>query len=391
MEELRLSEQEYEEILAVKRDLHMYPELSGEEFRTTRKIREFLEQIPGIALLDLPVRTGAAARIEGEEGTPEVLLRADIDALPRTETYDSPWKSRNEGVMHACGHDFHTASLLGAARILSRMKREGKLRNTVDLLFQPHEEGTKGARMMIDAGLFDVVHPDCAFGLHNWPSVDSGMVVCHGGPLMAGKRNMKIAILGSGGHGSMPHLNRDPIVCAASVVTALQTVVSRNTSPLDSVVLSVNMIQGGGPANIVADRVELRATLRALSESALDRGLQRIGDIVRHTAAAFECGSDIEWEERIPPVCNSREMLEKARRAAASAVGEDRVTDAPPSLASEDFALYGNYVPSFFFWVGSRTAGEAVEDLHRPGFHTDDAAMREAAALYAACGMAPAD
>ncbi len=378
----RLTDEEYERILAFKRDLHMYPELSGEEYETTKKIRSFIEDLEGFEILPLPVPTGLVCRISGDAPGPEIMLRADIDALPQTEAYESEWRSRVPGVMHACGHDFHTASLLGAAMLLSRGKKAGRLKGSVCLVFQPAEEGTTGARKMIDAGLFDLIHPDACFGMHNWPSVESGRVICHEGALMSAKRNFEIHIYGAGGHGSMPHLNIDPIVCSAAVVQSLQTVVSRNMSPLDNVVLTINMIEGGSPMNLIADHVMMRATIRSLSDEALDRAIERIGTIVENTALAGECRSEIIWRERIPTVYNTAEMTAFARRCAAAAGCE--TGDARPSLASEDFALYRQFAPSFFYWVGSRVPGDPVEDLHRPMFHTDDRVLQKAAALYAA-------
>ena len=383
---MTLLPEEYEEILRIKRDLHMHPELSKKEFRTTGLIRAFLEKLPGVELLDTGTPTGVLARISGDGSGTEIALRADIDALPQNEQYESPWKSRIDGVMHACGHDFHTASLLGAALILTRMKAQGELANNVDLIFQPAEEGTTGARALIDAGLFERIHPCAIFGIHNWPSVESGRIVVHEGALMSAKRNMTIRIRGRGGHGSMPHLNVDPIVCAAAVVQSLQTIVSRNTNPMEALVLSISRIEGGSPVNRVADQVEMNATIRSLSDEALDRGIARTEAIIRNTAAAYECEYDLVWEERIPAVMNLPEMAERAKLA-ADAAAPGSITDAAPSLASEDFALYGRYVPSWFFWVGSRTEGEPAEDLHRPGFHTDDRAMRQTAQLYAAAAM----
>ena len=382
----RLTEEEFRIILDFKRDLHMHPELSQKEFRTTERIRDFLKGLPSCRILPVPVETGVVAVIKGKKEDPEIMLRADIDALPQTEEYESEWKSQNPGIMHACGHDFHTASLLGAALILNRMQQEGKLEGTVDLVFQPAEEGTTGARMLLNAGLFDFIHPAYCFGMHNWPSVESGNIVCHQGALMAAKRNFEIRLFGAGGHGSMPHLNIDPIVCAAAVVQSLQTVVSRNIDPLDSVVLSINQIEGGSPVNLVVDQVSMKATIRSLSEEALDRAIQRTETIVKSTAAAYECRSEIIWKERIPAVYNSSEMTTAARKCAEKT--GCRIVDAPPSLASEDFALYRSNVPSFFYWVGSRTPGETcIEELHRPRFHTDDAALRYAAELYAASAI----
>ena len=375
-----LSEEEYTRALDLKRDLHMHPELSNEEYETTGKLKSLLSELPGMEILPLKTDTGVIARLKGEKGGKEIMLRADIDALPQTEKYESPWKSQNPGVMHACGHDLHTASLYGAAMALSGMYEKGGLKNTVDFVFQPAEEGTTGARKLIDAGLFDLIHPDYCFGLHNWPSVPTGKIVCREGALMSAKRNFEIRIIGAGGHGSMPHLNIDPIVCAAAVVQSLQTVISRNTSPLDSAVLSVNRIEGGSPANLVVDKIMMRATVRSLSEETLNRLLKRVETIVEKTAEAYECRSEIIWEERIPAVFNTPEMTGIARKIALRTGCE--IIDAPPALASEDFALYRSTVPSFFFWVGSTPEGEKVEELHRPCFHADDEALRHAADVY---------
>ena len=385
MNRYQLTEEEYGRALALKRDLHIHPELSGEERRTTAQLRSFFASLPAFRILPLPVDTGLVAQITGDGNGPEIMLRADIDALPQHEQYDSPWKSQVEGVMHACGHDLHTAALCGAALLLSRARADGTLRGTVDLVFQSAEETTTGAKRLIDAGLFDLIHPAVCFGIHNWPSVHTGSVVCREGAIMAAKKNFEVRIHGFGGHGSMPQLNIDPIVCAAAVVQSLQTVVSRNMDPRDAVVLSVNAIEGGSDANLVVEGATMRVTIRALSEQAMQRATERIEGIVANTAAAYECRSEIVWHENIAAVRNTPEMTARARRC-AEAAGLTLV-DAPPSLASEDFALYRAHVPSFFYWVGSTAPGEQGEELHRPRFHTDDDALRCAAALYAASAL----
>ncbi len=383
--DIRLTDKEYGESLELRRDLHMHPELSNEEFRTTEKLKEKLSVLPGVRILPLDIKTGLVARIEGDGSGKEIMLRADIDALPQTEEYDSPWKSVNEGVMHACGHDVHTAALFGTALALSRIYEAGELKNTVDLVFQPAEEGTTGARKLIDAGLFELIHPSLCFGFHNWPSVPTGQIVCREGAIMAAKRNFEIRIFGSGGHGSMPHLNVDPIVCAAAVIQSLQTVISRNASPLEQAVLSVNRIEGGSPVNLVVDRVMMRATIRSLSEDTLERLIKRVETIVKETSAAYLCRSEIIWEEMVPTVYNTAEMTEIARDI-ASKTG-CAIIDLSPTLASEDFACYRKFVPSFYFWVGSAKEGEKVEELHRPGFHADDMTIRHGGDLFVAAAM----
>ena len=382
MERYQLNQDEFERALALRRELHMYPELSGQEKRTTARLREFFAALPMFQILPLPMETGLVLRIEGAALGREVMLRADIDALAQHEQYESPWRSRIDGVMHACGHDLHAASLAGAALLLARAKADGVLRGTVDLVFQSAEETTTGARALINAGLFEQIHPELCYGIHNWPSVPTGSVVCRSGTLMAAKKNFEVRIHGFGGHGSMPQLNIDPIVCAAAVVQSLQTVVSRNMDPREAVVLSVNAIEGGSSANLVVEDVTLRATVRALSEEAMARAVERIVGITAHTAAAYECRGEIVWHEDIPAVWNAPELGERARRC-ATAAGLS-LTDAQPALASEDFSLYRAHVPSFFYWVGSTAAGEHGEELHRPLFHADDEALRCAAALFAA-------
>ena len=409
-----LKNEDIQLITAFRHDLHQHPELSGKEYRTCGKIREFLSALPGCRILDLPVETGVVAQIRGTEELncvpgcdagqhrrvtkfasgnsksacktefwEEVMLRADIDALPQTECVDIPWKSSVPGVMHACGHDLHTAALCGAALLLCRMKQEGAVLPTIDLVFQPAEEGTTGARMLIDAGLFSVIHPSICFGMHNWPSVETGRVVCREGAIMSAKRNFDIVVHGRGGHGSMPHLNVDPIVCAAAMIQSLQTVVSRNVNPIDAGILSINMIEGGSPVNLVVDQVRMKATVRSLSETVLDRMIERVEAIVESISQAYECRTEIIWKERIPAVWNSPEMTKDAIRCAEES--GLILADAAPSLSSEDFALYREYVPSFFFWLGSRAVGNEIHELHTPQFFADDRAIVHGARLYAAC------
>lgn len=379
----RLTEEDYKRITEFRHDLHQNPELSWKEYRTTEKIKEFLGALPGVCILDLPVKTGVIAQIGGKVPKQEIMLRADIDALPQTEMVEIPWKSGVNNVMHACGHDLHTASLLGAALLISRKWEAGELEVTVDFVFQPAEEGTTGARALIDAGLFNRIHPRYCFGMHNWPSVETGKVVCKEGALMSAKRNFDILVYGAGGHGSMPHRNIDPIVCSAAIVQSLQTVISRNMNPLDAAILSVNMIEGGSPVNLVVDQVRMKATVRSLSPKALDRAIERVNEIVEYTARAYECRWEIQWKERIPAVWNSPDMTQLARKIAKQT--DCVISDAPSSLASEDFALYGQFVPSFFFWIGSRKEGNPVEELHTPMFYADDEAIHYASQLYTAC------
>ena len=384
-----LTPEEEQHIRDFKNWMHAHPELSNEEYETTSAICRALEKLPGVEILELDVPTGLVARIKGEEAGPTVGLRCDIDAIPQTEAIESPNKSLKSGVMHACGHDFHTAAVLGAAAALSRKRHQ--LKGDVVLLFQRAEETTTGARSMIEAGLLKLVHPDYFFGLHNWPGVPAGKVIIKEGALMAAKTNFVITVAGKGGHGSMPHLCVDPIVCAAAIVQALQTVVSRNTDPMENLICSVNAIQGGSMDNLVVDEVRMAATIRSLSAPAMDRARSRVAAIVENTAAAYECTAEIIYKEVVPLAFNQPEMTALARRAAEQVVGAENIESITPTLASEDFAVIMERVPAFLFWFGSGTPGEDSPALHHPRFHTDDRALVTAASVLVQAVMVAQD
>ena len=385
--DIRLTAEEEARIIDFRHDMHMHPELSHREFRTSDNIKAFLASLEGIEILELyKETTGVVARLIGGKPGCEIGLRADIDAICQTEDNDLPWKSRENGIMHACGHDFHTAGLLGAAMILSRVRDE--VPGKVDFIFQEAEETTDGAREMIDAGLFEVIHPEAFFGEHNRPEVPVGKVVCKNGALMAAKTNFVIRVYGRGGHGSMPHLCVDPIVASAAIIQSLQTIVSRNTDPLDSVVLSVGSIHGGSIENLVVDRVEMTASIRALSIEARERAVRRMESVVKSTAEAYECRAEIEYREILPLTFNGEEMYKVAVRAAEMAVGSENVIDVPPTLASEDFSVFMERVPSFFYWIGSGIPGEKPYAWHQSRFKADDAGLKVAAGVMAAACFA---
>ena len=385
--DIRLTAEEEARIIDFRHDMHMHPELSHREFRTSDNIKAFLASLEGIEILELHKETtGVVARLIGGKPGCEIGLRADIDAICQTEDNDLPWKSRENGIMHACGHDFHTAGLLGAAMILSRVRDE--VPGKVDFIFQEAEETTDGAREMIDAGLFEVIHPEAFFGEHNRPEVPVGKVVCKNGALMAAKTNFVIRVYGRGGHGSMPHLCVDPIVASAAIIGSLQTIVSRNTDPLDSVVLSVGSIHGGSIENLVVDRVEMTASIRALSIEARERAVRRMESVVKSTAEAYECRAEIEYREILPLTFNGEEMYKVAVRAAEMAVGSENVINVPPTLASEDFSVFMERVPSFFYWIGSGIPGETPYAWHQSRFKADDAGLKVAAGVMAAACFA---
>ena len=384
---MRFDECEIKELVGWKTALHRIPEPSMHEHKTTAFIKARLNEI-GTELEDFGLKTGAVAVIRGknpEKSGETVLLRADIDGIKANETAAVGVKSEHEGMMHACGHDFHTAALLGAAKLLKR--HEAELKNDVILLFQPGEETCEGANLVIKNGLFERLRPDRVYGLHNRPEVDCGRIVVNKGPLMAAKDNFKITVTGVGGHSSMPHLIKDPITCAGHILCAVNTIVSRNIDPTDTVVISVCSVHGGVPENLVVDTVEMTGSMRSFDEGARARALERLETIVESTARAFECEGRFELNFAAPAVTNGEKMYEYALSAARKTVPDCDVISAAPCLASEDFALYSKMADTFFFWVGSGVPNEHNPSWHNSDFRTDDRAIETAARLLAACGM----
>lgn len=378
---IKISEESLEEIIKIRHDIHRHPEISEKEFRTTKIIREFLEKIDGIEIIDFPIETGLIARLKSERNGEVIGIRSDIDALLQKEETDVSYKSEIDKVMHACGHDYHTSVVLAIAKLLSENKE--KLKGDVVFIFQRAEEITTGAKEYIDKGLFEKVKIDKVLGLHNWPEIDYGKAIIKNGALMSTKVNFKIEIIGKGQHGSMPHLNIDPIVCASNIVMALQTIISRNTNPFDSTVLSVNSINGGSENNLVVDRTHLSATIRSLSEKSLEKSVKRMEEIVKNIAEAYECKYEIKYTEKIPLVYNTKEMYEKVLKSAEKILGEENIIKEGQTMASEDFAFYMKKVPGFFYWFGSGEENHKKEALHSKNFYCSDKAIKPAVEVIA--------
>ena len=338
--------------------LHSIPENGLEEYRTTAYIKAVCEGYP-VRMIDTGMETGAVCWLDaGRDET--VGLRADIDALP-TEN----------GPQHLCGHDAHTATLLGAMHYLCGAK--DSLPYNVLFIFQPDEESTRGARTMLSLGLFDRVpqRPVRIFGIHNRPEVDCGKVVVHKGPLMSEKSIYTITFSGVTGHGSTPHKCIDPIMPAAAFALGLQTVVSRNVDPFEPVICNVNSLRAGGPDIAFPGEAVITGYFRSFDHDTHERMEERLRGLAEGTAAAYECRCSIEVVDVVPAVDNPEELYDIAYRAAAAAAGEEHVTDVDPCLASEDFALYGEHVPAFFYWVGSGTPGKKCASWHDPAFCVD--------------------
>jgi len=350
--------------IEIRRHLHRHPELSNEEFETTQLIRDWLEEA-GIQVTEYPLATGVIAEVGGFREGPIIALRADIDALPVQEETGLPYASTIPGKMHACGHDFHTAALIGTAYVLKQ--REQELRGTVRLIFQPAEEKAKGAKQVIDSGALEGVQ--AIFGMHNKPDLPVGTIGIKEGPLMAAADGFVIEVTGRGSHAAVPEAGLDPIVTASHIITALQSIVSRNVSPLKSAVISVTKLLSGTAWNVIPDKALLEGTIRTFDDDVRQQVLERFSQVVQGVATAFGTTAAVRWIEGPPPVQNDRKLVELGYAAAAEA-GYEAVIPVP-SPAGEDFAVYQRKVPGLFVFMG--TAG--TQEWHHPAFDLDERAI----------------
>jgi amidohydrolase len=342
--------------------------LSNEEYGTTKYIRSLLEQA-GVTIADYGLKTGVIAEIGGVVPGPVIALRADIDALPIHEETEVSYASQVPGVMHACGHDFHTAALLGAAYQLKG--QESQLKGTVRLLFQPAEEKAQGAQRLIARGVLKEAR--AVIGLHNKPDLPVGTIGITGGPLMAAADGFNVRIQGFGSHAAVPEAGVDPIVAASHIVAALQTIVSRNVSALESAVISVTQIHSGNSWNIIPEQAVFEGTIRTFDEAVRSRLLERFRHVVTSVAGAFGAEASIRWIEGPPPVINDA-ALAALGELSAKALGYTAVKPVP-SPAGEDFAYYQRVVPGLFVFIGT----EGEREWHHPSFNVDERALPVAA------------
>ncbi len=362
--------------------LHDAPEMAFEEYKTTEYIRDITSIYP-VEIIELGMETGLVCFLDaGRDDT--VALRADIDAVP-TE----------EGPLHLCGHDGHTATLLGAMHYLCRMKAENpeSLTHNVLFIFQPAEEGTRGARALLSHGLMDKTEeiaqkPIRIFGIHNRPEVDCGDVVVHKGPLMSEKSVFTIKYIGKPGHGSLPHKCVDPIVAVGSFITGMQTIISRNIDPFQPAICTLNSVTAGTQASSAPESATMTGYIRSFDSDTHVRMEERLKVLAENTALAYECKCKVDIDRVVPAVNNSQEMYEIARKAISDAIGEEHVVDSNPSLASEDFAVYGKRIPSFLYWVGSGVPGCENAAWHDPKFRMDSHYMETAVPVMCASALA---
>ena len=377
-----------EQITALRRDIHAHPELGFEEQRTSNLVAARLTEW-GIPIHLGMARTAVIGIVHGRDGGAcgrAIGLRADMDALPVHEANTFAHASRHAGVMHACGHDGHTAMLLAAGQ---RLARERDFDGTAYLIFQPAEEGRGGALAMINEGLFDRFPMDAVFGLHNWPGYPVGSMACSPGPVMASANTFKLVIHGVGGHAASPHRGVDPMSLACQIVQAWQTIVSRNKRPLDTAVLSVTMIHGGEAKNVVPDSCTLEGTVRAYRPEVLDLIERRMRQIAEHSCAAFEARAEFEFVRRAPPVVNHPHEAAVAARVIAQVVAPGLALVQEPAMPSEDFAFMLQVKPGAYCFIGNGDGlhresghGEGPCMLHNPSYDFNDELLPLGAAFW---------
>ena len=356
-----------DEMIAWRRDIHAHPELAYEEERTAGLVAERLEEW-GLAVHRGLATTGVVGTLSAGNG-PTVGLRADMDALPIQETNSFGHRSRHDGKMHACGHDGHTTMLLGAARYLAESR---EFSGTIRFIFQPAEEAAGGAKVMMDDGLFELFPVDAVFGMHNWPGLSVGRFAMRPGPMMASLDCFDIVVEGLGAHGALPHQGVDPVHAAAQVITALQSVVSRNVDPLQAAVVSVTKIHGGDAHNIIPGQVLLGGGIRCFDSEIRELLKSRVVEIVEGICSSLGARGTVTFVSGYPAVINGVDAVGLAAGVAAEIVGTENVdAEAEPVLGSEDFAFMLEEKPGCYIFIGNG-AGDGTCMIHNPGYDFND-------------------
>jgi len=365
-------------LIADRRYLHQHPELGFQEFETAKFVAERLKSL-GFDEVETEVgRTGVVGLLNGtapRKGPGRVVgLRADMDALPILEENEVEYRSVNDGVMHACGHDAHVTMLLGTARMLA--KRRNEFGGAVKFIFQPAEEGLGGAHAMLADGVFVDPKPDAVFGIHIWQGADLGVVEARAGVAMVAADGFRITLTGKGGHGAQPDLCFDPIVAGAQIITAIQTIVSRELRPIDPAVITVGAFHAGDAANVIPGVAEMRGTIRTISIEQREQIQQRLTAIVEGVAAAMRVKGEIGFTFGVGATINDLAMTALVRKAAAVVVGPENSVDGPVKVVSEDMSEFLNLAPGCFYFVGSRNPERGLTyGHHHAKFDIDEAAM----------------
>ena len=372
----RLSHKTEKDDISIYRHLHQHPELSFQEKETSFFIEEILKK-EGIPHSSRIGGYGILARIEGEkEGTHIIGLRADMDALPIEEKNQIEYRSKIPHVMHACGHDAHTACLLGSALVMNKLKKE--FGGTLLLIFQPGEERHPGgARLMLRDGLFDNIRPECMMALHTHTEIPCGTVAFGEGCVMASADEIHITIKGKGGHGAMPHLLNDTVLAAAQVVISLQQIISRRRNPFIPATLSIGRFIADGATNIIPQEVQISGTLRCMEEDERKKLRPLILQTIKQTAESYGCTCEIDMKDGYPALINDASITKEARNYAIELLGEEHVIPLEKRMTSEDFAFYSHAIPSTFFRLGIKgSANPECQGQHTPYFLIDEAALK---------------
>lgn len=378
----------------IRHDLHRHPELQYEEHRTSGVVQRELEKIGLKFVAGLAKGTGVLAYLPAtaQDGAKTVALRADMDALPILEDTGLPYASQTPGKMHACGHDGHTANLIGVARALAE---EPHRPNHVLFVFQPAEEGGAGGERMCQEGALDgsLLGPkvDVIYGLHGWPENPAGEIQTRNGPLLAATDEFKVAIHGKGGHAAPPRTTRDPIVAAAHVITAIQTIASRSIDPLDSIVFTVGALHGGTAHNVIPERTDFIGTMRTLKGETRVLGKERFYAIIEGVAASMGCKAEIDWHVGYPVTANDPWATDRFRKIARDVVGDNDLKEKEvPVMGGEDFSFYGAHAPASFFLVGLRRPGdESPASVHTPRFDFNDAVLPRSVEIMCRLALDP--
>lgn len=362
----------HDKLVSYRRELHRNPELSEKEFETTKRISKWLTDA-GINILDYPLKTGVVAEIKGEKQGPTIALRADIDALPIKEATGLEFASENTGVMHACGHDFHTTSILGAAILLNERKSE--LNGNVRIIFQPSEENAQGAEKIFNLGVLDNV--EAIFGFHNKPDLPVGTIGIKSGSLMASVDRFEIDVIGVGGHAGMPQNCVDPIVIGSKIITGLQSIISRGLSSFDNAVISVTRFQSGNTWNVIPEKSEIEGTVRTFQNEARELIPTLMKRVANGIASAFGAKIEFRWFPYLPVVNNYPEFKDILTESAEE-LGYT-VVEAKPNPGGEDFAFYQTKIPGFFVWIGVN----GPKEWHHPSYVLDEDALSVSASFFA--------
>lgn len=378
-----IAQQNAQEVINIRRHIHAHPELSYQEYNTARYVAEQLKAI-GLTPAEGVAETGLTALIEGKNPAKKVIaLRADMDALPIVEANNVEYKSTHEGVMHACGHDAHTASLLGAARILNDLKDQ--FEGTVKLIFQPGEEKNPGgASLMIKDGVLKNPAPQCIFGQHVMPLIPVGKVGFREGMYMASCDEIYLTVKGKGGHGAVPELTVDPVLIASHIIVALQQIISRNASPKTPTVLSFGKVIANGATNIIPDEVSIAGTFRAMDEKWRAEAHEKITKMAEGIASSMGGQCEVDISKGYPFLVNDPQVTQQARALAEEYVGKENVVDLDLWMGAEDFAYYTHEIPACFYRLGTRNEAKGITSyVHTPTFDIDEDALEIGAGMMA--------